>query len=133
MKYTQVKNPKWSNEEKTMINCEVNFSDLPEEFIPFTASPNDVMPHSVEIYYRCVAGEFGTVADHQPLVFSDELYACWARDERNAKLSESDWTQLPDVPDSVKTSWSIYRQALRDVTLQAGFPRSISWPEKPTA
>ena len=53
------------------------------------------------------------------------------REERNSMLSASDWTQLSDSPADT-LSWATYRQALRDVTAQAGFPWDIAWPEKPT-
>ena len=50
------------------------------------------------------------------------------REQRNKLLSESDWTQLADAPvDAV--IWSNYRQELRDVTKQDGFPFNIIWPE----
>jgi len=52
------------------------------------------------------------------------------RKERNKKLTASDWTQVADVPVD-KTAWAIYRQALRDVTVQEGFPHTITWPTQP--
>lgn len=52
------------------------------------------------------------------------------RDERNAKLSETDWTQLLDSPiDSA--AWSVYRKELRDVPQQVGFPFEVEWPVPP--
>jgi hypothetical protein len=53
-----------------------------------------------------------------------------AREARNAKLVESDWTQVSDAPVN-KTLWATYRQALRDVTKQSGFPWTINWPTQP--
>jgi len=53
------------------------------------------------------------------------------RSERNAKLTASDWTQGKDIPDSVSAPWATYRQALRDVPAQAGFPWEVNWPTKP--
>jgi len=53
------------------------------------------------------------------------------RAERNRRLSESDWTQLADAPVN-REAWLAYRQALRDLTAQAGFPFEITWPELPT-
>lgn len=50
--------------------------------------------------------------------------------KRNELLEKSDWTQLPDVPVD-KKAWASYRQKLRDITLQAGFPSSIEWPVAP--
>ena len=52
------------------------------------------------------------------------------RDSRNTKLSECDWTQVADAPVD-KTVWATYRQALRDVTTQSGFPWTIDWPTIP--
>ena len=53
------------------------------------------------------------------------------RIRRNSILAESDWTQLGDVPQEVKDKWAPYRQALRDVPQQPGFPNDITWPTKP--
>lgn len=52
------------------------------------------------------------------------------RDQRNIKLSESDWTQVADAPVD-KNAWAAYRQALRDITMQSGFPWDIIWPDTP--
>jgi hypothetical protein len=51
---------------------------------------------------------------------------------RNQYLSESDWTQLIDSPltEEKKQEWKVYRQALRDITLQTD-PFNIVWPTKP--
>lgn len=60
----------------------------------------------------------------------EEAKASAIRSERNEKLSASDWTQVPDAPVD-KAAWATYRQALRDITAQAGFPHSVTWPVKP--
>lgn len=52
------------------------------------------------------------------------------RRERHEKLASSDWTQLSDAPVD-KNAWATYRQELRDITLQDGFPDNVIWPEKP--
>jgi hypothetical protein len=52
------------------------------------------------------------------------------RAERNKRLADCDWTQLTDAPVDA-TAWATYRQALRDVTAQAGFPWEVVWPEQP--
>lgn len=54
-----------------------------------------------------------------------------AIDERNGLLKTSDWSQLPDVPEKVKEKYAPYRQALRDLTEQEGFPFYIEWPVHP--
>ena len=55
----------------------------------------------------------------------------YVKTKRKKLLSESDWTQLPDVPLATKTTWASYRQQLRDITTQEGYPFAIIWPEKP--
>jgi hypothetical protein len=49
---------------------------------------------------------------------------------REVLLSQSDWTQLPDAPVD-QNVWAVYRQELRDVTNQHGFPEFITWPVTP--
>lgn len=56
--------------------------------------------------------------------------AALARDRRNSLLVSCDWTQLPDAPVD-QTAWAVYRQALRDITDQPGFPANVNWPEPP--
>jgi len=60
----------------------------------------------------------------------DVVLAAQARSQRDALLSQSDWTQVPDAPVN-QAAWADYRQALRDVPQQAGFPTEITWPVKP--
>jgi hypothetical protein len=52
------------------------------------------------------------------------------RNKRNSLLRQSDWTQLVDVnlTEQEKAAWQVYRQALRDVTAQSGFPENVEWP-----
>lgn len=57
--------------------------------------------------------------------------AAEVRSERNRRLSESDWTQGKDIPDSVSSAWAVYRQALRDIPTQSGFPWEVNWPAQP--
>ena len=52
------------------------------------------------------------------------------REERNSKLSETDWIGLSDV--RMSTEWATYRQELRDVPEQAEFPNTIIWPTEPS-
>jgi hypothetical protein len=60
----------------------------------------------------------------------NDVQVAAVRAERNGKLAASDWTQLADSTVD-KAAWAAYRQALRDVPQQAGFPWTIEWPEQP--
>lgn len=53
------------------------------------------------------------------------------RAARNQKLAECDWTQGKDIADNVSGAWATYRQALRDVPQQPGFPWDVQWPTQP--
>lgn len=61
----------------------------------------------------------------------DATQASNVRSTRNTRLADCDWTQLPDAPVDA-TAWATYRQALRDVTAQPGFPWTIEWPQQPS-
>jgi hypothetical protein len=50
--------------------------------------------------------------------------------DRNSRLTACDWTQLPDVSVDVQ-AWAEYRQELRDITDQVGFPWDVDWPLTP--
>jgi hypothetical protein len=54
---------------------------------------------------------------------------------REVILRETDWTQLPDanknLTDEDKNLWLEYRQKLRDITQQPGWPENIDWPKRP--
>lgn len=60
---------------------------------------------------------------------ADQKAELW-RLERNGRLAESDWTQVADAPVD-KAAWATYRQALRDITEQDGFPSEVNWPVEP--
>ena len=53
------------------------------------------------------------------------------RTDRNARLTASDYTQLADYSKQDQQQWRTYRQQLRDLPQQAGFPRSVAWPTVP--
>lgn len=68
--------------------------------------------------------------DAEAIAATDAAQAKAVREDRNKRLAESDWTQLADAPvDSAV--WATYRQALRDITAQSGFPWEVTWPDAP--
>jgi hypothetical protein len=68
--------------------------------------------------------------DADAIAAKDAEQAKSVREQRNEKLSDSDWTQVADAPVD-KVVWATYRQALRDITKQSGFPWDITWPDAP--
>lgn len=61
------------------------------------------------------------------------LQASAVRAQRDKLLAATDWAVLPDSPldGTSQTALKAYRQALRDVPQQEGFPGTITWPEMP--
>jgi len=77
-------------------------------------------------YEGVVVHSVSSVVDDTPT--DEEIYA--ARQERNALLVASDWTQVADAPVD-RAAWAAYRQELRDVTSQETFPSEVTWPVAP--
>jgi hypothetical protein len=57
----------------------------------------------------------------------NDVQAAQVRTDRNTLLSASDWTQIADAPVD-KAVWATYRQSLRDIPTQSGFPWEVTWP-----
>lgn len=69
-----------------------------------------------------------------PYVPTDEELAERIRRDRDEKLEETDFFVMPDYPSDPKDLEEVktYRQALRDITKQSGFPKEVTWPELPS-
>lgn len=108
------------------------------ELPPFPA-PSDLKEdkyNRVGFEYKKVKGKWSREAVLIP-VKEDEVDKRWAtkceevRDKRNALLASSDWTQLEDIDKKVRDRYKAYRQQLRDISKQEGFPFSVQYPAKP--
>ena len=78
------------------------------------------------------SGNVTTAIEHETAykASKDAEQAKSVRASRDEKLKDCDWTQVADAPVD-KAVWATYRQALRDVTTQTGFPWTITWPDAP--
>jgi len=131
MQCISAKNPKWTDVKHTRIDLITTFNNIPDE-IPFTADPKDCEAHGRDIFQRAVKGEFGPVAEYEPPPPPTyEEQSTIVREKRDRLLTETDWTQAADVPQTTKDKWVSYRQALRDMPLQAGFPFDVVFPAAP--
>ena len=76
-----------------------------------------------------------TVAEQQAAYQAqkDTEQAAAVRSTRDSKLAESDWRVIKaaETSTTLDSAWATYRQALRDVTSQSGFPWTITWPDAP--
>lgn len=73
--------------------------------------------------------QVGAASSERIQILRDDA-AMGIRLTRNDILRSNDWTQLPDSPADSAT-WGTYRQELRDITNQVGFPTHVIWPTSP--
>lgn len=126
-----IRNAQWADAGQTICTCEVEHPTY--GWIPFTASAADSEKQGRDTHAAILAGAAGPIAAYvPPQPPSTEQLAQEARAQRNALLAACDWTQLPDAQAALSTQakaeWAAYRQALRDITSQAGFPVDVVWP-----
>lgn len=132
MLYSNVKNLKWADANNTILNCTVNFDSIGNN-IPFTTSINSDTDYGQEIFQNALNGDYGTI---QP--YNRDINKEWdmVRFKRNKLLTDSDYTQLPDIQAKLttqkKTEWLNYRQALRDITTTYNDPKDVIWPVLPS-
>ena len=127
-------------------NPQVSFPETPSEeclaewgVFPVEVTPAPVVDHT-QVAFLAQPAELVDGKWVQVWSVRDATYDEWSakflaqrtnmRAERNALLAASDWTQVSDAPVD-KVVWAAYRQALRDITTQQGFPWGIIWPVAP--
>ena len=120
------RNPKWTT--KDTIEVEVEHDEY--GWIPFNATPYDDLDYGRELF-ELLSTKYAALVAACPQSEYDEEAAYDVLSRRAQELTDTDWTQLPDVPQATKDLWAPYRQALRDITDQPGYPHSIDWPTPP--
>ena len=135
-----------------------NFKQLfPNVSFPKNLSPDDVEPFGYGLYEFSSAPQASRYTKFEEVAATQDDQGVWRqtwgeidlsedeiaavdldqgkliRKERNSLLQECDWTQFNDSPlsEADKELWATYRDSLRDVPAQAGFPWDINWPELP--
>ena len=105
-------------ENDVVVNIAVGDSPIAENWIH---------SESAKIGDKYENGAFITPAQNE------EFLAKSRRGWRDFLLSESDWRIVKDLETTgiINQEWATYRQALRDIPSQAGFPLDVVWPEKP--
>lgn len=106
------------------------FSDVHPPYDPTTQKVEEGIPFFNGYTQRWTQSWKIVDMTQQEIELRTAARADQVRDERNRLIAESDWTQLQDTPVN-KETWAIYRQALRDIPEQSGFPWNVEWPTKP--
>lgn len=119
------RNYKWADAEHTMLDCEIEHPDF--GWIPYTTSEKDIGAGK-EIWDNRDDLE---IAEYEGL--PDEILAIQIRAKRNSLLSETDYLMMPDYPisEEYRDKIKLYRQQLRDITEQEGFPNNVVFPTLP--
>ena len=120
--------------------------DNPNTSFPKQIPDELLASYSVYPYTRPAAPEYDSLSHHLTDGAFEQVAGAWSlpyvferqpqdqaerniRSRRDGLMQETDWMALSD--NTVASDWATYRQALRDITGQAGFPYEITWPTKP--
>ena len=128
----------WCDSKHWLLGMNVHLSD--NSIIPYAyrvdgEEDNDgFICQAVKHDY--VSGNFKEINEcpDWKLQLEKEVLSLDVRLERNKLLSDTDHLIQSDYPisDEKKQEIKVYRQALRDIPQQDGFPDNIVWPDKPT-
>lgn len=137
---TSVSNPRWADEQQTIIDCIITTEATGDEQLPFTASPSDTEPSGRKVFEDCVAEVYGPVAAYSPPPEPPAPPPPSADQNRTkaiAALQQTDWTVQPDVGSADadprllnQADFIAYRSALRRIAVNPQ-PGHLTWPSKP--
>lgn len=128
----------WIDEGKTVLDVTLRIFSNPRLMVPYTFRPyvkddspihNDLLSLFKSNRIRIAEPDIDAINKNRIQDVSSEV-----RSKRNKLLSDTDYLMQPDYPisDSDREALRSYRQALRDITQQEGFPENIVWPDKPS-
>ena len=122
--------------EKFEYSPSWHYHPIKTEGVEYSYDPGEVVPvtdTSDPEYGKTVQQIVGSdkITDAMILEYREKDTWEQMRKHRNKLLIECDWTQGVDVPDTIKTPYQTYRQALRDIT-KAATTADVVWPTKPS-
>ena len=119
--------PKWTPADT--IECLVELEET-GEVLPFHATPYDEEAYGRELFEMLSTKYLGVVEScSEQERFDAAAFEVLSR--RGEELRASDWIANGDVHLENQLEWLQYRQDLRDITLQEGYPNSVNWPAIP--
>ena len=115
-------------------DVEIHGDAIPADAVEITRDEHATLLAGQSAGQRIEADEHGHPVLRDAPVPSNDALADAARARRDALITATDYLLMPDYPISAEQLAEVrsYRQALRDVPLQAGFPSGIDWPAPPT-
>ena len=133
---TQVRNAKSLNSDNTLFDVEIKHPQY--DWIPYTLNPDDTdMTVDNSVLLELIGSNYAVyVAPTQEEL--DESLSLSLRYERNEILSQevdpivTNPLRWADLTEDKQAEWTQYRTDLLNLTDQAGFPNTVTWPTKPT-
>ena len=115
-------------------SAEIHGDAIPADAVEITDAEHIALLAGQSAGQRIEADEHGHPVLRDVPVQAGEQMADAARTRRDVLITATDYLLMPDYPISAEQLAEVraYRQALRDVPLQAGFPTGIDWPVPPT-
>jgi hypothetical protein len=109
------------------------FYDEADAAIPEDAVPVSAAEHRALLDAQGAGQVIRPDEDGRPQATPHVPSASGVRVQRDVLLAACDWTQLPDavLDAETRSAWAAYRQSLRDVPQQPGFPAAVDWPTAP--
>lgn len=112
--------PDWVLENAYPVSEYKEHNFATEKLVPCAPYLDNGTAYLVEVAQKTeadIAAEYASMATN-------------VKQDRNARLAACDWTQVADAQVD-KEAWKVYRQALRDLPAQSGFPYKVEWPAVP--
>jgi len=94
---------------------------------------DETYPNDLPYIEQAIKNGWQEVAEPQPPVAAPAALETEIRNKRNQLLTDTDWVVTKSIEQQkpVPKEWKNYRQALRDITLQSGFPEQVEFPALP--
>jgi hypothetical protein len=127
------KNVSWPKTISNETAAEFNVFPVTPADQPAYDHTKDLQRTAIEVDGSWVEQWTEVDASAEEIAARTESQANGVRNDRNERLAECDWTQLADSPldADAKTAWALYRETLRMVPDQPGFPWNVEWPPVP--
>lgn len=125
----------WSPNHRGFFDRSIHGASLPQDAVAISPEQHAALLHGQAVGQRIVTAEDGAPClTDDPITPSDDERTRAARAERDRLLDSTDRWMWPDRPltEDQRAAWARYRQALRDLPQQAGFPTAVEWPEAPS-
>ena len=116
-------------------DTDIHGDAIPADAVEITTTEHAALLAGQSAGQRIEADEHGRPVLRDAPALDNDALADAARARRDALITATDYLLMPDYPISAEQLAEVrtYRQALRDVPLQAGFPQTIDWPALPIA